>query len=137
MDEPDPLDNDPFDFTPVATASRSDGWTPDRQRRFILALADHGGVAAAARHVGMTPQSANRLRKRADAASFAEAWDNAIDEGRARSLDQALARGMDGVVVPVMRGGKIVGYRRRFDNRLLYAACYGEPMGRFGNSKRG
>ena len=136
MDEPAPLDDDPYDFTPVATASRSDGWTPDRQRRFILALAGHGGVAAAARSVGMTPQSANRLRKRADAASFAHAWDRAIDEGRARSLDAALARGMEGVVVPVMRGGKVVGHRRRFDNRLLYAACYGEPMGRFGNKER-
>ncbi|MGN6279907.1 MAG: hypothetical protein ACTHM8_14465 [Sphingomonas sp.] len=137
MDEPEPLDDDPYDFTPVATASRSDGWTPDRQRRFILALAGHGGVAAAARSVGMTPQTANRLRKRADAASFARAWDKAVDEGRARSLDEALARGMEGVVVPVMRGGKVVGHRRRFDNRLLYAACYGQPMGRYGNKERG
>lgn len=135
MDEPDPLDDDPYDFTPVATASRSDGWTPDRQRRFILALASHGGVAAAARSVGMTPQTANRLRKRADGASFACAWDKALDEGRTRSLDEALARGMEGVVVPVMRGGKVVGHRRRFDNRLLYAACYGHPMGRFGNKE--
>ena len=137
MDEPEPLDDDPYDFTPVATASRSDGWTPDRQRRFILALAEHGGVAAAARSVGTTPQSANRLRKRADADGFARAWDKAVEEGRARSLDEALARGMEGVVVPVMRGGKVVGHRRRFDNRLLYAACYGQPMGRFGNKERG
>ena len=49
MDEPEPLDDDPYDFTPVATASRSDGWTADRQRRFIAALAEHGGVAVAAR----------------------------------------------------------------------------------------
>ena len=137
MEEPDLLDDDPYDFTPVATVSRSDGWTPDRQRRFILALASHGGVAAAARSVGMTPQTANRLRKRADGASFACAWDKALDEGRTRSLDEALARGKEGVVVPVMRGGKVVGHRRRFDNRLLYAACYGEPMGRFGNKERG
>lgn len=135
MDDPAPLDDDPYDFTPVVTASRSDGWTPDRQRRFIAALAEHGGVAAAARSAGMTPQSANRLRKRTDATSFALAWDKAVDEGRARSLDEALARGMEGVVVPVMRGGKVVGHRRRFDNRLLYAACYGEPMGRFGNKE--
>lgn len=137
MDEPEPLDDDPYDFTPVVTASRSDGWAPDRQRRFILALAGHGGVAAAARSVGMTPQSANRLRRRPDATSFAQAWGKALDEGRARSLDEALARGMEGVVVPVIRRGEVVGHRRRFDNRLLYAACYGEPMGRFGNRERG
>jgi hypothetical protein len=136
MDDSSPLDTDPLDFTPVATAARSDGWTPDRQRRFIAALAEHGGVAAAARSVGMTPQTANRLRKRPDAESFARAWDAAIDEGRARSVDEALKRGMEGVVIPVIRGGKVIGHRRRFDNRLLYAACYGEPMGRFGNTKR-
>lgn len=85
----------------------------------------------------MTPQSANRLRRRPDATSFAQAWEKALDEGRARSLDEALARGMEGVVVPVIRRGEVVGHRRRFDNRLLYAACYGEPMGRFGNRERG
>jgi hypothetical protein len=136
MHQPYSLDTDSYDFTPVTTASRSDGWTPDRQRRFIAALAEHGGVAAAARSVGMTPQTANRLRKRPDAVSFARAWDKAVEEGRARSVDEALKRGLEGVVVPVMRNGKIVGHRRRFDNRQLYAACYGEPMGRFGNTKR-
>ena len=43
---------------------------------------------------------------------------------------------MEGVVVPVMHGGKVVGHRHRFDNRLLYAACYGGPMGRFGNTNQ-
>lgn len=131
MDESEPLDDDPYAFTPVATASRSDGWTPDRQRRFIVELAQHGGVAVAARSVGMSPQTANRLRKRPDASSFARAWDAAVEEGRARSYDEALKRGIEGVIVPVVRAGKIVGHRRRFDNRLLYAACYGEPMSRY------
>lgn len=136
MDQPDSPDDDPFDFTPVATAARSDGWTPDRQRRFIAELAQHGGVAAAARSVGMTPQTANRLRKRPGAESFARAWEAAVEEGRTRSVDEALKRGMEGAVVPVVRRGKVIEHRRRFDNRLLYAACYGEPMGRFGNTKR-
>ena len=85
----------------------------------------------------MTPQSANRLRKRADAESFARAWDKAIEEGRARSYDAAVARGLHGYLAPVIRDGKVVGHRHRFDNRLLYAACYGAPMGRFGNGERG
>ena len=136
MNEPESLDGGPHDFTPVATASRSDGWTPDRQRRFIAALGEHGGVAAAARSVGMTPQTANRLRKRPDAGSFAEAWDKAVEEGRLRSYDEAVTRGLNGYLAPVIRHGKVVGHRHRFDNRLLYAACYGEPMGRFGNKER-
>jgi hypothetical protein len=39
-----PDEDDPYVFTPVPSASnRSDGWTPDRQRLFIKALASHGG----------------------------------------------------------------------------------------------
>jgi hypothetical protein len=136
MDDSLPLDPDPFDFTPVATArNRSDGWTPDRQRRFIAALAEHGGVAAAARSVGMTRQTANRLRKRPGAESFARAWDAAVEEGRLRARDEALTRGLHGYRAPVVRNGKVVGHRHRFDNRLLYAACYGEPPARFTRRK--
>ncbi|MGI4733304.1 MAG: hypothetical protein ACRYFW_16395 [Janthinobacterium lividum] len=125
-------DGDPFLFDPVPTASaRRDGWTPDRQRAFVAALATHGEVAAAARAVGMTPQSANRLRRRAGADGFADAWDAAQEEGRLRSVDEALRRGRDGVLVPVTRDGRVIGHRRRFDNRLLFAACYAEPPSRY------
>ena len=37
----------------------------------------------------------------------------------------------DGWTSPVMRNVRVVGHRHRFDNRLLYAACYCEPMTRF------
>ncbi len=124
--------SDPYEFQPVPTASsRRDGWTPDRQRAFIAELAGHGGVAAAARAVGMTSQSANKLRRRRGAEAFARAWDAAVEEGRIRSLDEALRRGRDGVLVPITRNGRLLGHRRRFDNRLLFAACYGEPMSRY------
>jgi hypothetical protein len=123
-------------FTPVLTAPRGDGWTPERQRSFIAHLAQHGGVGAAARVVGMTPQTANRLRKRPGAESFAGAWDAALAEGRQHSLDEAVRKGRDGYLVPVTRNGIIVGQRRRFDNRLLFAACYGEPMSRYLRDKR-
>ena len=123
--------SDSPDFTPVPTSTRHDGWTPDRQRGFLVALAHHGGVAAAARAVGMTPQGARRLRKRAGAESFAAAWDRAVEAGRFRALNDAIERGRDGWLVPVTRNGKVVGQRRRFDNRLLFAACYGEPASRY------
>ncbi len=122
----------PLAFTPVATAStRHDGWTPARQRNFIAALAQHGGVAAAARAVGKTPQTARRLRERPGAESFARAWDAALEQGRLRALDEAMVRARDGWLSPIVRNGQIVGHRRRFDNRLLFAACYGEPMSRY------
>jgi hypothetical protein len=119
-------------FTPVATSStRCDGWTPERQRQFVALLMEFGSVAVAARAVGMTPQSANRLRKRADAESFARAWDAALQQGRDQNVERAVERGRDGYYVPVTRKGRVVGQRHRFDNRLLYAACYAQPMGRW------
>jgi hypothetical protein len=125
--------SDPLDFTPVPTAStRHDGWTPARQIAFIQLLSTHGGVSAAARAIGMTPQSANRLRRRTDAESFAVAWDAALEEGRLRAYDQAMTYGREGRLVPVTRMGRLVGHRRVIDNRLLFAACYGEPLGRYG-----
>ncbi|THD35118.1 MAG: hypothetical protein E7773_11710 [Sphingomonas sp.] len=116
-------DLDPIAFDPVPTAStRHDGWTPTRQRAFIDALGKCGLVAAAAREVGMTPKSAYRLRARGDAASFAAAWDVAVDQGSALAADTAIERAMQGEVVPVFYRGLQVGERRRYDNRLLIAA---------------
>ncbi len=131
MTAPSESSDDPLVFTPVATASnRHDGWTADRQHAFIAILAQHGGVAAAARAVGMTPQTARRLLTRPGAEGFARAWDVAIEEGRMRSLE-AITRGRDGWLVPVIRAGRFVGHRRRYDDRLLFAACYGVPMSRY------
>ena len=124
--------SDSPDFTPAPAGTRHDGWTSDRQHAFIAALTRHGGVAAAARAVGMTPQGARKLRKRPGAEDFARAWDAAVEAGRFRALNDAIERGRDGWLVPVTRNGQLVGHRRRFDNRLLFAACYGEPMRSYG-----
>jgi hypothetical protein len=119
----DPFDTDLIVFTPAASRSnRHDGWTPDRQRAFIAALARHGGVAAAARSVGMTPQSARRLRKRAEGQDFARAWDVAVDQGRMRSWFEASRLGQQGWMEPVVRRGRLVGWRHRHSDRLLIAA---------------
>lgn len=83
----------------------------------------------------MTAQGANRLRKRAGAEGFARAWDAALSEGRLKTFDEAMRRGRDGYTSPILRNGKVVGYRQRFDNRLLFAACYGEPPSRYDRSR--
>lgn len=114
---------DPIPFDPVPSAStRHDGWTAQRQRAFIDALGRCGLVAAAARAVGMTPKSAYRLRARAGADSFCAAWDAAVDQGHALACDTAITRAFDGEAVPIMRRGRQVGERRRYDNRLLITA---------------
>jgi len=57
-------------------------WTPEKALAFVEALARHGKVAAAARAVGMTRQSAYRLKERMP--QVAAAWLRAQALGRAR-----------------------------------------------------
>lgn len=109
-------------FTPVPTRARHDGWTPDKQRAFLVALRRTGQVATAAREVGMSHQSARALRKRADAASFAAAWDRVLDTARAEALDQAIARATEGVLIPRYYRGRFIRLEHRIDDRALLAA---------------
>jgi hypothetical protein len=60
----------PLHFTPVPLRARRDGWTPERQFGYLVALAEHGHFGRAAKAVGMSPQSAMRLRRRPEAEAF-------------------------------------------------------------------
>ena len=78
------------DFVPVPRQTyRHDGWTEDRQRRFIAALADTGSVHAACRAVNMSQAGAYHLRRQPGAQSFRAAWQAAIDLGVQRIEDVA------------------------------------------------
>jgi hypothetical protein len=57
---------------------RSDGWTPDRQLRFLDALARTRSISRAAAAAGMSREGAYRLRERPGAELFALLWDRAI-----------------------------------------------------------
>ena len=60
-------------------------WTTRKARVFLGALADLGRVTEAARAVGMSRQSAYRLRERlGENGLFAQTWDRAEAQGRAR-----------------------------------------------------
>lgn len=65
-------------FHPVPVRSRRDGWSPAVQARFLAQLHLTRSVAAAARKVGRSRESAYRLRARPLAQSFARAWDHAL-----------------------------------------------------------
>lgn len=106
-------------FTPVPLRYRSDGWTPGRQSDFLGRLAETGHVAAAARHVGMTRESAYRLRDKPGAGSFAAAWDSILAQRPTapKSTQELLwHRAFYGTLKPVMRGGKHVATRHSPDN---------------------
>ncbi|HEY5712753.1 MAG TPA: hypothetical protein VIT38_12745 [Allosphingosinicella sp.] len=107
------------DFDPVTLRDRSDGWTPRKQREFIEALADTGLVREAAARVGMTEQSASRLRRRADAGAFDIAWDAALRQGAARLRAIAWERAIEGTIKHYFYQGEIRSEVRIFDNRLL------------------
>ena len=109
------------DFLPAASRRRIAGWTPARQAAFVAALFDGHSVRAAAASVGLTAQSAYALRRRSDAADFAQAWDLALDAGAMKLADTALDRALNGERRTVWYRGKAVGERVIHDNRLLIA----------------
>ena len=112
-------ESDPLAFAPVPTAStRHDGWTPERQKRFIVALAAMGVVAAAARAVGKSATAAYKLRDRPGAEDFASAWDTAMAMAQDRAYEQAMDQATNGIITPRYYRGKQIGTVRRFDYRL-------------------
>jgi hypothetical protein len=124
--QPEPIVIDPIPFDPVPrTRKRRNGWTEERQRGFIAALAQCGSVRAAAAHVGLTARTAYRLLDAEGADSFAAAWDKAADTGRARIEMDALQRAMNGAFVPVYRRGKLVRVEYRRCDKLAIALLNG------------
>lgn len=122
---PDPpdIEDDLPGFMPVPlTRHRHDGWTPERQRGFIAALAETGLVAQAARSVGMSSASAYILRRRPHAESFARAWNRVEDEARKRALAFVADQAIHGSTRPRFYRGKFVGTIRNFESRMALAA---------------
>ena len=118
------LDHLPLDqlaFTPVPLKARRDGWTAARQIGFIHRLAICGCVGTSARGVGMSRESAWRLRKRAGAESFAAAWDEAAGWGGDRMTDLGVERCLEGEVRPYYYKGRKCGETIRYDDGLLIA----------------
>lgn len=106
-------------FLPVPVRHRHDGWTPERQRAFIEHLADTGSVSEAAALVGMTEQSAGRLRRRAGAQTFGAAWDAALRHGARRLLAGAFDRAINGTVLRRYYHGQLIGEERVYSERLM------------------
>jgi len=107
------------DFAPVPRKYRHDGWTPERQRAFIEALADTGCVSRAAAMVNMAQANCYTLRRAAGAEGFRRAWDAALDFGLKRLKDIAFERAIEGQLVPVFVAGRLMGFRRKRNDALL------------------
>ncbi|WP_373490306.1 hypothetical protein [Parasphingorhabdus sp.] len=114
------------DFSPVPLCARADGWTPLRQAEFLGYLAETRCIKTAAERVGMSRESAYRLRRKPGAEEFVAAWDVIL--GVASSLPAKVT--LDGLFRrirldryrPMLRGGKYFGTIRKPDNRAVLKA---------------
>ena len=109
---PRPLPDDPHDQR---------GWSRARQAGFLRALSATHSIKEAARSVGMSRQSAYRLRSRLKGQAFDLAWEVAFHHSYDVLAHAALERALNGVEVPVFFQGEQVGSYRRFDERLTVA----------------
>ena len=126
-----------LDFKPVPRRARHDGWTPRRQKAFIASLAETGSVSAAAAAVNMSPEGAYYLPRQPGAEEFREAWDAALDLGADIVDGAALERSIHGVPVPIFQGGKQVGERRVFNERLTMFLLQHRKPQKYGYARRG
>ena len=117
---PDHYDRAEYRWVPVRRQPRRDGWTEEKQRRFIEVLADTGLIGVAAREVGMTRTAAYKLRRAPHAAAFARAWDVARERAGALIEDIAFERALEGVETEVYdRDGGLTGSKTIYNDRLL------------------
>ena len=125
-------------FTPVPRkCERHDGWTLERQSAFIEALADTGSVDAACKAVNMSTVGAYYLRRQPGAEDFRTAWETALALGVQRVEDVVMDRALNGVEEPLYSYGKLIGTRRRYNDRLLMFILRNRAPERFAAGNNG
>jgi hypothetical protein len=124
-------------FTPVPRTTLR-GFTPERQRRFIAALAATGSVMSAAAEVNMSRGAAYLLRTAPGAEEFAAAWDAAIDQGIRALKSVAFDRAIHGEATTIFHNGVPVGEARVHSTQLLMRLlCHYDPQRREGGGEDG
>ena len=132
-----PIDYDPAEYrwVPVRRRPRSDGWTEEKQRRFIEVLADTGRVALAAKAVGLSRQAAYELKRSGDGSAFSRAWDAARLHAGALLEDIAFDRAIEGREENVFNEfGEVIATKYVPDNRMLTFLLKHLIPDRYGNA---
>ena len=108
---------------------RRDGWTPERQLRFLEALVDRRSVANAAATAGMSRESAYRLRRRSGAELFATLWDRALQP----------AGGQPEVHTGSLRDGQLARLLGRYfrDKSAIAGSDHGSPADEHWSNRAG
>lgn len=91
--------------------------TPQKQARFLEALAAYGNVTQAAKACGMARRTLYDWRR--EDAAFAAAWDEASELGANALEDEARRRAFKGTLKPVYQRGEKVGTVREYSDTLL------------------
>ncbi len=124
---------DTLAFAPATLRTRHDGWSAQRQRDFIAALADSGCITLACRAVGVSPQSAYRLRRHPKGKPFALAWDAALRCASVRLVSIAYERAIEGTRKQYWRDGKLIGETVNPSDALLMFLLTKSDPNRFGS----
>jgi hypothetical protein len=116
-----------------ATRPRKAGqWTAARRKRFLTVLAQTANVTRAAAALKITTTTAYKERKRN--ASFAKAWDEAL-EAALDDLEAALLdRAVHGVEQPRFFGGKACGTVRHYSDAAAMFILRARRPERYGKS---
>jgi hypothetical protein len=115
---PDELTAMPFDGVPLADSrNRLAGWSAERQRVFLVNLAETGSVHLASAAARLSARSAYRLRARSP--GFAAAWDTADQLAVGRLSAIAFDRAINGRTEQIWQEGELVAEKRLPSDRLL------------------
>ncbi|WP_146193579.1 hypothetical protein [Sphingosinicella humi] len=113
-----PVAATPFDGVPLEDSrKRLAGWSAERQRLFLVNLAETGSVHLASATARLTARSAYRLRARSPA--FASAWDTAQQLAVGRLSALAFDRAINGRTEQVWHCGELVAEKRAPSDKLL------------------
>jgi hypothetical protein len=113
-----PIAATPFDGVPLEDSrKRLAGWCAERQRLFLVTLAETGSVHLAAAAARLTARSAYKLRARSPA--FAAAWDTADQLAVGRLSALAFDRAIHGRTEQVWHEGVLVAEKRVPSDKLL------------------
>lgn len=109
---------EPFDGVALTDSrKRLAGWSAERQRIFLAALAETGSVHLASAAARLTARSAHRLRARSQ--QFAAAWATAEQLAAGRLAALAFDRAIHGRIEQTWRAGDLVSERRLPSDTLL------------------
>lgn len=104
----------------VPDAARYDGWTAEKQKRFLIALSRGHSITQACAIVDMSRQSAYALRTSAKGAAFRLGWDAAVLRARDVLADELMDRAFNGVRESITADNGAITIRHRHDNQLAF-----------------